>query len=62
MGCPPRLEVEDIYFITKLSHWGEVVNLQYHGLDGGITIEEYIVIYYLLDTEKLEIQVLVNAI
>jgi hypothetical protein len=27
-GKPLRIEVDDIYFITGLSHWGEVVNLK----------------------------------
>ena len=59
---PLRLEVEVIYFITGLSHRGEVVNLRAHGLGGGITIEEYIAMYCLPDTEKNGIQALVNSI
>ena len=57
-----RLEVEYIYFITGLSRQGKVVNLRDHGMGGGITIEEYIFVYYLSDTEKIEIQVPVNSI
>ena len=61
-GMPLRLEVEDIYFITGLSHQGEVVNLISCGVGGGLTIEEYIVVYCLLDTKNVGSQVLVNAI
>ena len=48
-GMPLSLEVEDIYFITGLSLRGEVVNLRAHGVGGGLTIEEYIAVYYLPD-------------
>ena len=61
-GMPLRLEVEDIYFIRGLSRRSEVVNLRYCGVGGGITTEEYIVMYFLLYKEKIGIQVLVNAI
>ena len=30
-GMSLTIEVEDIYFITGLSQWGEVVNLHSHG-------------------------------
>ena len=50
-GMPLRLEVEDIYFIIGLSHQGEVVKLSACGVGGGVTIEEYITIYCLLDIE-----------
>ena len=53
-GMPLRLEVEDIYFIIRLSHQGEVVKLSACGVGGGVTIEEYITIYYLLDIENIE--------
>ena len=49
------IEVEDIYFITGLSRRGEVVNLCFHGPGGGLTIDEYIVVYCFLDTEKVGI-------
>ena len=39
-GKPLRIEVDDIYFITILSHWGEVVNLKAPGDRGGMTMEE----------------------
>ena len=35
------IEVEDIYFITGLSRWGEVVNLRSRRPGGGLTIDEY---------------------
>ena len=59
---PLSHEVEDIYFITGLSHRGEVVNLWARGLGGGLMIEEYIAVYYLLDTEKVWIQISMNSI
>ena len=40
------IEVEDIYFITRLSRQGEVVNLRSRKPKGGLTIDEYIVVYY----------------
>ena len=30
-GMSLTIEVEDIYFITRLSRWGEVVNLRSRG-------------------------------
>ena len=56
------LEVEDIYFITKLSRIGEVVHLQDRGLGGGLTIEEYIVVYCLPDMEKVGSQIPTKSI
>ena len=56
------VEVEDIYFITGLSRRGEIVNLRAHGVGGGITIDEYISIYCLLDIENVGIQVPLNVI
>ena len=48
------IEVEDIYFITGLSQRGEVVNLHSRdGPGGGLTIDEYIVVYYYPDIEKV---------
>ena len=52
-GMSLNIEIEDIYFITGLSQQGEVVNLWYRGPRGGLTIGEYIVVYYYLDTEKV---------
>ena len=56
------IEVEDIYFITRLSRWGEVVNLHSHGPRGGLTIDEYIVVYCYPDTEKVGSQIPTNSI
>ena len=53
-GMPLRLEVEDIYFIIGLSLQGEVVKLSACGVGGGVTIEEYIIVYCLLDIENIE--------
>ena len=47
------IEVEDIYFITGLSQWDEVVNLCSCGPRGGLTIDEYITIYYYVNMEKV---------
>ena len=56
------IEVEDIYFITGLSRWGEVVNLCSRRLEGGLTIDEYIAVYYYPDTKKVGIQIPTNSI
>ena len=57
------IEVEDIYFITGLSRLGEVVNLRSHGGPrGGLTIDEYIAVYYYPDIEKVGSQVPTNSI
>ena len=54
--------MEDIYFIIGLFRWGEVVNLRSHGPEGGLTIDEYIVVYYYPDTEKVGRQIPTNSI
>ena len=56
------IEVEDIYFIIGLSRRGEVVNLPSRGLGGGLTIDEYIVVYYFSKTQKVGSQILTNSI
>ena len=56
------IEVEDIYFITRLSRRGEVVNLRFCGPGGGLTIDEYIVVYYYPDMEKVGSQIPTNSI
>ena len=45
-GMSLTIEVEDIYFITGLSRWGEVVILRSRG-PGDIAV------YYYLDTKKV---------
>ena len=62
-GMSLTIEVEDIYFITRISGQGEVVNLcSRGGPGGGLTIDEYIAVYYYPDTKKVGIQVPTNAI
>ena len=48
--------------MNGLSHRGEVVNLRSCGVGGGLTIEEYIAVYCLLDTKKVGSQVPMNSI
>ena len=59
-GIPLSLEVEEIYFITGFSCRGEVVNLRSRGPGGGITIDEYIDVYYVPNTEKVGSQIPTN--
>ena len=59
---PLKLEVDDIYFITGQSHRGKVVKLRARGVGGGLTKEEYIIVYYLPDTEKVVSRVPINSI
>ena len=61
-GTSLTIAVENIYFITGLSRQGEVVNLFSHEPEGGLTIDEYIVVYYYLDTEKVGSQIPTNSI
>ena len=56
------IEDEDIYFITSLSRRGEMVNLRSHGPRGGLTIDEYIVVYCFSKTKKVGSQILTNSI
>ena len=56
------IDIEDIYFITGLSWRGEVLNLHSHGPRGGLTIDEYIVVYCFSDTKKVGIQIPTNSI
>ena len=39
-----------------------MVNLQSHGPGGGLTIEEYIDVYFLPDTEKVGSQIPTNSV
>ena len=56
------IEMDDIYFITGLSQWGEVVNLRSHGPRGGLTIDEYIAVYCYPNMEKVGSQIATNSI
>ena len=61
-GMSLNIEVEDIYFITGLSRRGEVVNLRSCGPGGRLTIDEYIVVYFLPNIENVGSQILTNSI
>ena len=61
-GISHSIEVEDIYFIIGFYRRGEVVNLRSCGPRGRLTIDEYIAVYYFLDTKKVGSQILTNAI
>ena len=53
---PLHIEVEDIYFITGISRRGDPVDL--HGNHvGGLTIEDYIQVYYVEDAQKVGTQI-----
>ena len=56
------IEVEDIYFIIGLSRRGEMVNLRSRGPGGGLTIDEYIAVYYFPETKKVGSQISTNSI
>ena len=61
-GMSLTIEVEDIYFITGLSRWGEVVNLHSREPGGGLTIDEYIIVYYHPDIDKVGSQIPTKSI
>ena len=61
-GMSLSIDIEEIYFIAILFRWGEVVNLWSRGLGGGLTIDEYIMVYCFQDTEKVGSQILTNSI
>ena len=61
-GIPLRLKVEDIYFITILSQQGEVVNCTDRGLGEGMTMYECIVVYFLLNIDKVGSKFPISAI
>jgi hypothetical protein len=61
-GQPLRIEVEDIYFLTGLSHRGEVVNLKAQGAGSGMNIEEYIDAHCVAGTEKVRSQLPIREI
>ena len=56
-GYPLKIEVDGIYYITRLSHQGEIINLRAHGVGRGMNIDDYIDSYYLPDIENMGIQV-----
>ena len=56
------IEMEDIYFITRLYRRGEVVNLCSRRPGGGLTIDEYIAVYCYPDTKKVGSQIPTNSL
>jgi hypothetical protein len=61
-GQPLRIEVEDIYFLTGLSHRGEVVNLKSWKAGSGMNIEDYIATHCITGTNKVGSQLPIRAI
>ena len=61
-GMSLTIEVEDVYFITGLSRWVEVVSLWSRGPRGGLTIDEYISMYCYPNMEKVGSQIPTNSI
>jgi hypothetical protein len=61
-GKPLRIEVEDIYFLTRLSCQGEVVNLKSRGDGSGMNIEDYTNTHCIAGTEKVGSQLPIRAI
>jgi hypothetical protein len=61
-GKPLRIEFEDIYFLTGLSRWGEVVNLKSQEVGSGMNIEDYIATHFIVGTEKVGSQLPIREI
>jgi hypothetical protein len=61
-GQPLRIKVEDIYFLTRLSRWGEVVKIKAWGDGSGMNIEDYIGTHCIAGTEKVGSQLPIIAI
>jgi hypothetical protein len=61
-GKPLRIKVEDIYFLTRLSCRGEVINLKSWGEGSIMKIEEYIDAHYVVGTPKVGSQLPIQAI
>ena len=61
-GQPPKILVDDINFIIVLPRRGEIVKLRAWGAGGRMTVEEYIIVYWIPDTKKIRSQVQVNVI
>jgi hypothetical protein len=59
---PLRIEVDETYFITGLSHRGEMVNLKARGVGGGMTMEEYIATHCVASTDRVWSQLPIRAI
>lgn len=53
---PLRIELEDVYFITRLSRRGEPVDL--HGKPiGGLNVGDYVQVYYFDGAKKVGTQI-----
>jgi hypothetical protein len=61
-GKPLRFEVDDIYFITRLSCRGEVVNIKAYEAGGGMTMEEYIATHCVAGIDKVGSQLPIRVI
>jgi hypothetical protein len=61
-GKPLRIEVEDIYFLTGLSRWGEVVNLKSCRSGSAMNIEDYIATHCVAGIENVGSQLPIRAI
>jgi hypothetical protein len=59
---PLRIEVEDIYFLTGLSHQGEVMELKSCGAGSGMKVKEYIEAHCVAGTPMVGSQIPIQAI
>jgi hypothetical protein len=59
---PLRIELEYIYFLTGLSHQGEVVDLKSRGAGSGMKVKEYIEAHCVVGTPMVGIQIPIWAI
>jgi hypothetical protein len=60
-GKSLRIETKDIYFLTGMPRRGDVVNLKGKG-SIGLTINEYIALYFSAETEKVGSQLPIRQI
>jgi hypothetical protein len=61
-GQPLRFKVEDIYFLTRLSHRGEVVDLKSCRAGNGMNFKEYIEAHCVARTPIMGSQIPIQAI
>jgi hypothetical protein len=61
-GQPLRIEVEEIYLLTGLSHRGEVMELKSHEARSGMKFEEYIESHCVAGTPMAGSQIPIRAI
>lgn len=55
-GQPLRIKVDDIYFLTGLSHRREIASFKDENI-GGMIVDEYIALYYVRGTQKVGSQI-----